>query len=144
MPRVGRSGDPLIDGLLWGVKWGGGTLTFAFPTSVDQFLGYPANGIRGFEAFTPVQKNAVREVMKELSGFVGINIVEASDPAEGNLRFEEASSVDQDGFGYPGFIETAVGTPPDSVTSPPYGWGDTFFNHIDYENPTPGATTIIR
>lgn len=139
MPRIGPSGDPLIDGLLWGVKWGGSTLTFAFPTSTSQFLGYPNGGIRGFEAFTAVQKDAVRDVMAELNGLINVNIVETADPTQGNLRFEEATEVDQDGFGSPGRIDTAVGTPPDSTFTPPYGWGDTFFNHTDYENPIPGS-----
>jgi serralysin len=138
MPRVGLSGDPLVDGLLWGVKWDGSTLTFAFPTAASQYLDYPSNGVRGFEAFTGLQKSAVRGVMAELNGLVLVKFVEAADPAHGNLRFAEATAVNQGG-GNPGYIDTALGTPPDATTAAAYGWGDNFFNHTDYTKPVPGS-----
>jgi len=60
------TGDLRIDGVLSGIKWGVSSLTFSFPTS-GSFYGTSygnSEHTNGFEAFTSVQQDAVRTILK--------------------------------------------------------------------------------
>jgi serralysin len=141
MSLVGLSGNSDIDGILWGVKWDGPAITYGFPTQASQYVGY--SEIDGLQAFNAAQKAAVDKIIGELNGIVTLSVTLASDPATANLRFAEADYVDQDGFGSPGFIDTAVGSPPDDTFIPPYGQGDMFYNRSDFNDPVKGAYDYI-
>jgi serralysin len=138
MSTVPLTGNQDIDGILWGVRWDLASLTYGFATATNQYFGYQAGSISGFQAFNTQQQNAVHAIMDNLQGFVGIGIAFTNDPTQANLRFAEASFVNQDGFGTPGTITTAVGTPPDDSTFPTFAHGDMFFNSTDYNSPRLG------
>ncbi len=141
MSEVGLSGNANIDGILWGVKWDGNAITYGFPTQANQYGGY--SEIDGFQAFNAAQKAAVAAIIGELNGIVTLAVTPADNGANANLRFAEADYVDQDGFGSPGNIGTAVGSPPDDSFVPPFGQGDTFFNRFDFNAPVKGAYDYI-
>jgi serralysin len=142
MSEVALSGDPEIDGVLWGVKWDASGLTYAFPASTSDYSGYPLAGISGFSTFGAVQIAAVNTIMAELSGLIVTGIASGTG-ATANLRFAEADFVDQDGFGNPGIIDTAVGTPPDDTFVGAYAHGDMLFNHLDFEAPVRGDYAFL-
>lgn len=143
MSLIPLSGDPNIDGLLWGVKWDLNRLNYGFATSTSQFSGYQVGSISGFQTFNATQKAATDDVMAQLNGLFNLNIVFNADGTLANLRFAEASSVtqyvDPDTFlPVPGTITTAVGTPPDPFFAPDFAFGDMFFNSSFYNNPQKG------
>ncbi len=138
MSLIARSGNPDIDGILWGVKWDLTSLTYGFATAVNQYFGYPFNSIQNFVGFNAQQQTAVDDIMAMLNGLIPLPIVFTSDPTAANLRFAEADYVNQDGNGVPGNIPTAVGTPPDPFQFPTYGHGDIFVNTTLYNSPQRG------
>ena len=143
MSLIASSGNPDIDGILWGVKWDLASLTYGFATAVNQYTGYYFGSIQGFVEFNIAQKNAVNDIIPMLNGLIGLPIVATSDPTMANLRFAEANFVDQGSglFGTmptPGNIPTAVGTPPDPFQYPTYAHGDMFFNTQFYNSPQRG------
>jgi serralysin len=138
MPLAALTGNQDIDGILWGVRWDIPSLTYGFATATNQYAGYQVGSIQGFAAFNATQKAAVHSIIAQLNTIVTIGVTFTNDPTAANLRFAEATFVDQDGLGNPGTIGTAVGTPPDTITFPAYGHGDMFFNRTDYNNPIKG------
>ncbi|WP_428670097.1 M10 family metallopeptidase C-terminal domain-containing protein [Reyranella sp.] len=143
MPLVALSGDPDIDGILWGVKWNLNSLTYGFATQTSQYSGYQVGSISGFEAFNAGQKAAATSAVNQLNSLFNLGITLTNDPSQANLRFAEASSVlqyfDQTTLlPVPGVITTAVGTPPDDVNYPSFAHGDMFFNTTTYNTPVKG------
>ena len=143
MSLVSLSGDPNIDGLLWGVKWDSASLIFGFGASTSQYSGYQAGSIANFQAFNGVQKAAVVDTMAQLRGLTNLNLVFNSDGSLANLRYGEASFVSQyvdpnTFLPIPGQITTAVSTPPDPFFAPTFAYGDMFFNSTDYNSPQKG------
>ncbi|MDO9460109.1 MAG: hypothetical protein Q7N95_08355, partial [Alphaproteobacteria bacterium] len=63
---VKPTGDPYVDGVLSGVKWGVTSLTYSFPTD-PSFYSYTGESSTNFEAFTTVQQTAVRDVLENYS-----------------------------------------------------------------------------
>jgi Ca2+-binding RTX toxin-like protein len=137
MSLVALSGNPDIDGILWGVKWDLNVLTYGFATQTSQYSGYQVGSISGFEAFNPAQRAAATDAVNQLLGFVNLGVTFTNDGSLANLRFAEATSVNQSG-GNPGTITTAVGTPPDESQFPTFAHGDMFFNPTDYNAPVKG------
>lgn len=133
-----KSGNPYIDGVLWGTKWGVSTLTFSFPASASFYgSGYP-NGEpqKGFEAFTAVQQNATREILKGYSAVANVTFKEVAETASvhGDLRYAESDATG-----------TAWAYLP---TTHPVG-GDAWFNNSKnmFDNPGKGSyawTAIIH
>lgn len=152
MSLVALSGNPDIDGILWGVKWDSTALTYGFATQTNQYFGYQAGSITGFQAFNAAQKAAATDAVNQLASFVNLGVTLTNDPSQANLRFAEASAVvqhfDPDSFlPVPGVITTAVGTPPDDFRFQTFAHGDMFFNGNDYNTPTRGNfayATIIH
>ena len=65
----GVTGDPYLDGVLSGIKWGVTNLTFSFPTD-SSFYGTAygsGENLNAFEAFTAQQAAAVRDILKMYS-----------------------------------------------------------------------------
>ena len=74
----GITGDPNLDGVLSGKKWGVSTLTFSFPTK-SSFYGTnygSGENLKGFEAFTSQQANAVRTILKQYASVANLTFVE--------------------------------------------------------------------
>ena len=63
---VSPTGDPYLDGILSGTKWGVTSLTFSFPTD-PSFYSYTTESSTNFKAFTTVQQEAVRDVLQNYS-----------------------------------------------------------------------------
>src|SRR6478672_214625 len=126
MSLVALSGNQDIDGILWGVKWDGGTITYGFATATSQYTGYPIGGIHGFQAFNATQQAAVNQIIAQVNGLIQLQINFTSDPSQANLRYAEATAVN-DGSGLTS-VGTAYGIPPDGTIFPDYTWGDMFFN----------------
>lgn len=140
MSIVAMTGNQSIDGVLWGVKWDLAEITYAFPTRVSDYQKY--DGIRGFETFNATQRTAVDSIIAGFNDLVTMVVSKASDPSTGNLRFAEATSVD-DGPGGFTAVGTAFGNPPDENAGPRQSQGDIFFNPQDYNNPVKGSYAFV-
>lgn len=138
MSNVALTGGAALDGVLWGVKWDAPALTYGFPAAAADYAGYPDGGIVGFRSFNAAQIAAADALIAEVNRVVLLPITFTADAASANLRFGEATYVDQDGAGDPGSILTAIGTPPDPTLVPAYAHGDMFFNRSDYNTPVKG------
>ncbi len=127
---VGRTGVSNIDGVLSGVKWATGTLTFSFPSSASFYgSGYP-NGetSTNFEAFTALQQAQTRKVLNMVSAVTKMSFVEVTEShtVHGDLRYAESDA--------PG---TAWGYYPTTSAA----GGDMWFNNSKnwYDNPLTGT-----
>jgi len=139
---VQLSGNPDIDGLLWGYKWVSVfpslQMTYSFPASANEYTGYD-----GFEAFNDAQKTAVTNILANIDHVCRITFT-LTTGANATLRFAEASSLDyggiNDGVHTPGGQNnSAEGNAPDPTRYPSYAWGDCWFNHTDYNTPKLGT-----
>jgi serralysin len=125
----GITGDPNLDGVLSGKKWGTTTLTFSFPTKSSFYGSNYASGenLKGFEAFTSQQANAVRDILKQYASVAKLTFVEKVESAtvHGELRFAESDATSTAWGYYPS--TSAVG-------------GDMWFNNSKnyYEAPVRG------
>jgi hypothetical protein len=138
MPAVEQyspTGDPYIDGLLDGVKWATTTLSFSFPTNASFYEGSP-EAQNNFEAFTPAQQNAMRQVLEQISSVAGLSFNEVTETASvhGTLRYAETDATD-----------TAYAYTP----HPSEAGGDSWYNNSsnDFENPVKGTwayTTFLH
>jgi serralysin len=132
---INPSGVQDIDGVLWGWCWqinqpnNHTLLTYSFPTSTAAY-GYEVNG---FQAFNSAQVAAAEKALAMYDAVCNVDFQFSFDPAAGNIRFAEANSVNLYGSIT---IETALGVAPDAFAAPAAGWGDTWFNHTSYNNPT--------
>ena len=119
-----------INGVLSGMKWATGSLTFSFPSKASFYgspygAGEPSNN---FEAFTAVQQNAVRAVLTMYSSVAKVTFsqVTESSSLHGDLRYAESDAVGTAWAYYPS--TSAAG-------------GDAWFNNSKnyYENPVKGT-----
>lgn len=125
---VSPTGDNRIDGLLSGIRWGVDTLTFSFPTS-GSFYGTYGGGehLTRFEAFTPLQQQAIRTILDSYSDVANLNFVEVTESStvHGDLRYAESDKPSTAWAYYPS--TNAAG-------------GDAWFNNSKnwYDNPAKG------
>ena len=88
---VSLTGDPYIDGVLSGTRWGVSSLTYSFPTSAAyyEYSGEPGTN---FEAFTAVQQDAVRKVLANYSAIANITFTEVAETSSqhATLRYAES------------------------------------------------------
>src|SRR5260221_267386 len=76
---VVQSGNQDIDGVLWGWRWssnqanGHTVLTFSFPTSAADYLGYTS--IQTFEAFNAQQEAAARKILAMYDSVCNVDLV---------------------------------------------------------------------
>ncbi|MDX2308150.1 MAG: M10 family metallopeptidase [Hyphomicrobium sp.] len=145
MPTVvNLSGNRDIDGILWGYKWDFTTLTYSFPQNV--FGWQYSQGIFEFEAFNATQINAAIRAMRNIDNVCGLNFTQAPNPADGNIRWGEATQINylnQGGIGWhaPGFNAqnpSAEANPPDPAF-PAYTQGDLWFSKGNYNSPQIGG-----
>ncbi|MCF6231556.1 MAG: M10 family metallopeptidase C-terminal domain-containing protein [Rhodobacteraceae bacterium] len=106
--------------------WAGGTLTYSFPFDGLRYDYMSAGSV------TPLsisQKNAVRQVLEEISGFTGLDFVEVTESVftEGDLRF--ATDIDESG---------AYAYLPSSIAQ----GGDAFFGSVT-DNPNIGNEAYL-
>jgi hypothetical protein len=125
----GTTGNSYIDGVLSGVKWGVGTLTFSFPQDASFYGSSYGSGenLNNFEAFTANQQAAVRKILDAISSFSNLNFTEVieSTTVHGDLRYAESDSTGTAWAYYPS--TSALG-------------GDAWFNNSKnyYDNPIAG------
>jgi hypothetical protein len=90
------TGDLRIDGVLSGIKWGVTSLTFSFPTSGSLYGTSYANSeqTKGFEAFTSVQQDAVRTILKMYAAVSNLTFSEVAESSSvhGDLRYAESDA----------------------------------------------------
>lgn len=154
---VNLSGNPDIDGILWGWAWGDGgaeTLDFSFPTGTAEYTDNGYVQIVNFGAFSAAQQTAVRTVLNNAASFCNLTFTETTaDFAV--LRFANADSVnytnDSDVAEQTGLhtIGTAEANPPelefdgdpsgDAPFSAPYAQGDSWYGTGGYTNPALGS-----
>ena len=123
---VSPTGDPYLDGILSGTKWGVTSLTFSFPTD-PSFYSYTTEAATNFKAFTTVQQEAVREVLQNYAAVANLTFTEVTETStqHGELRYAESDS--------PG---TAWAYYPSTASQ----GGDAWFNNSKhyYDNPVAG------
>jgi hypothetical protein len=149
--EVNLSGNPDIDGILWGWVWGDGgaeTLDFSFPTTTADFLNNGYVQIVNFNAFNAAQQTAVRTVLDNVASFCGLSFVETTTNDFAVLRFGNADQVnytdDPDVAEQTGLhaIGTAEANPPEEGDPPfsaPYAQGDSWYSNGNYTNPQLGS-----
>ena len=82
---VSPTGDPYLDGILSGTKWGVTSLTFSFPTD-PSFYSYTTEAATNFKAFTTVQQEAVREVLQNYSAVANLTFTEVTETSTQHAR----------------------------------------------------------
>uniref|UniRef100_A0A973WJL6 M10 family metallopeptidase C-terminal domain-containing protein n=1 Tax=Bradyrhizobium quebecense TaxID=2748629 RepID=A0A973WJL6_9BRAD len=151
---VNLSGNPDIDGILWGWEWGSGgaqNLTFSFPTGTAEY-GYQE--IDNFSAFTAAQQTAVRTALTNIASFTNLTFTETTS-AGATLRYANADKIDytddssvalHTGLHVPGNAPgTAEANPPELGYngSAPFSamgaQGDAWFVTGGYTNPVLGS-----
>jgi serralysin len=86
MPAVtffNPTGDSLIDGILIGAKWTVPSLTYGFPTSVDQYEADYGFELETFDVLSPAAQSAARNIFASIETFCGLTFTEITDPGEG-------------------------------------------------------------
>ena len=131
---VTASGNPEIDGILWGWRMSSSNLTYSIPTSAAEY----AYGVSGFQAMTdPAQSAAIHQIMAQYESVSGLDFSFTTNSGAW-IRFAEANSIDLDSDGGFESIPTARGIVPDANEFPGYAHGDTWYNHTDYNSPLRG------
>ncbi|MGA0530921.1 M10 family metallopeptidase C-terminal domain-containing protein [Hansschlegelia sp. KR7-227] len=136
MSDVGKSGNDRIDGVLWGVKLDDLNVTYGFPTTDDDYVGYAA--VNGFVAFNADQQAAVRVAMANVDQVCGIVATEATS-GRPTFRFAMADTFDtgaKDTLHKPGGSnDSAEATPNDPTRFDSQAFGDMWFNKRTYNDP---------
>jgi Ca2+-binding RTX toxin-like protein len=140
---VARTGNPDVDGVLWGYKWSNTHLTYSFPVGTAEYTDAGYAAIQGFETFNPTQQQAALAVFANISSFCGLTFTPATGNTVANIRLAEATKLDYGGIDaklhQPGFDRpTAEGNPPDPQFNQ-YQFGDAWFSHGVYETPVTGT-----
>jgi len=90
------TGDPYVDGVLSGIKWGVTSLSISFPTSGGLYGSSYGSGeaLNNFEAFTPAQQAAVRSILGIYASVSNLGFTEVieSSSLHGDLRFAESDA----------------------------------------------------
>jgi serralysin len=158
MPTVvNATGNPDIDGVLWGWSWDHTALTYSFPTNTSSFGGYTS--ITNFQAFSAVEQSVVVRALNNVAGFCNLTFVAGSGATD--LRWAGADSINytddpnvasNTGDHIPGLGGTAEANPPElafngkAPLSAPYAQGDNWFyppNYTDFRLGTYAATAGI-
>ena len=92
----GLTGDPYVDGVLSGVKWGVSSLTFSFPTSASYYgsnYGWD-EPLDNFEAFNTTQQGAVRAILQNYSTVANVTFTEVNETStvHGDLRYAKSDA----------------------------------------------------
>ena len=94
---VSVTSDPYLNGVLSGIKWATGSLTFSFPSAASLYgspygSGEPTNN---FEAFTAVQQTAVRAVLQTFSSVANLTFTEVTETSSvhGDIRYAESDAT---------------------------------------------------
>lgn len=132
----GATGDTNTNGVLSGVKWSGGTLTYSFPTLTSQYEGTYGNEItNNFSAAPEATRVATRYAMNLLSQYTNMVTTEVSGSTAADVRtaFSDEASP------------TAYAYYPSNGTK----GGDIWYSNAypDYANPIKGQygwTTVIH
>jgi serralysin len=123
---VSLTGNPYVDGILSGTKWGVTSLTYSFPDSASLYE-YAGERDTGFEAFTAVQQDAIRDVLANYSAVCNLTFTEITETStqHATLRYAESDSPSTAWAYYPS--TSAAG-------------GDAWFNNSKnwYDNPREG------
>ena len=123
---VSPTGNPTIDGILSGVKWGVTSLTFSFPTSASYYE-YTGESGNNFKAFTTVQQDAVRDVLANYAAVSNLAFTEVTETSTQHATLRYAES-DAPGTAWAYYPTTAA------------QGGDAWFNNSKhyYDNPLAG------
>lgn len=92
---VSLTGDPYLNGVLSGIRWGVDTLTFSFPSSASYYGSYSGGEQNNaFEAFTPLQQEAIRTILKSYSAVTNLKFSEVTESltTHGELRYSESDA----------------------------------------------------
>ena len=132
---VTPTGDPYVDGVLSGVKWGVTSLTFSFPTDPSFYgskYGAGSEPTNGFKAFTTVQQDAVRAALQMYSAVANVTFTEVTESAttHGDLRYAESNNPSTAWAYYPSTSELG---------------GDVWANNSThwYDNPVKGNYAFL-
>jgi len=89
---VGATGDQRIDGILSGIRWDVGSLTFSFPTQANQY-GYGGEK-SSFGVLSGTAQNTVRDILDMYGAFADIQFVEITETLANSatLRFADSNS----------------------------------------------------
>ena len=122
--------DPVLNGVLSGIKWATGSLTFSFPSSGSLYGTYSSSNepATGFEALTAAQQTATRAVLQIYSAVANVTFTEVTETSSvhGDLRYAESDAPSTAWAYYP--------------STSPLG-GDIWLNHSKnyYDNPLVGT-----
>ena len=132
---VTPTGDPYVDGVLSGVKWGVTSLTFSFPTDPSYYgssYGAGSEPTNGFKAFTTIQQDAVRAALQMYSAVANVTFTEVTESAttHGDLRYAESNNPSTAWAYYPSTSEKG---------------GDVWANNSThwYDNPVKGNYAFL-
>jgi serralysin len=80
--------DPYLNGVLSGIKWATGSLTFSFPSDPTYYGAAYGSGepTTGFEAFTALQQDAVLQMYSSVVNLTFTEVTETST-VHGDLRY---------------------------------------------------------
>ena len=125
---VSLTNNTYIDGLLTGVKWASGSLTYSFPTSASFYGSYPSNEpYNGFLAFTAVQQQAIAKILANYAAVANLTFTQVTESSttSGIIRYAETNAVSTALTYYPSTMDRG---------------GDSWFNQSNhyYDNPQLG------
>jgi serralysin len=126
--NVSLTGNAYVDGLLVGVKWASGSLTYSFPTSASLYGSYPSNEPNsGFLAFSAAQQAAIAKILNNYSAVANLQFskVTESSSTSGIIRYAETNAISTGMTYYPSTMDRG---------------GDAWFNQSNhyYDNPVMG------
>lgn len=130
----GSTSSQNINGVLSGNKWGGGTLTYSFPTSASQYeAGYSEAST--FGGATAALKAATRYAMGLVSQYTNLVTQEVASTTTADIRSAFSDSANPTAYAY---------YPSNSTKG-----GDVWYgrNYTEYQNPIKGQyawTTVIH
>lgn len=157
------TGDPSIDGLLWGWHWGETFWGYSFPTdpaeylnpnpfNYNGYLGYAYESIGGFQQFNSLQQQQIISAVSNIETFLPVEFVSNAvlgQSAPVVFRFAIADSIDY-GYGFngigqpydphgPGGGRSAEAAVPDPFQMNWRATGDTWYIANAYDVPVPGS-----
>ena len=106
---VGKSSDPLADGVLSGYEWSGGSITYAFPDSKGDYS-YKGEKDHKFAPVNDKIENAARQVLDKdyggtandafsVEGFTNLAVSQGTDKTA-DIRYAESSSANPTAYAY--------------------------------------------
>jgi serralysin len=88
---VSPTGDPYVDGVIYGTKWAVDSFTYSFPTSPSYYgviYGY-GEPLNNFEAFNATQQDAARSALDMFASVANVTFTEVTETQSqhGDLRY---------------------------------------------------------